>query len=423
MIKIGVDGACWYRSGRLAVHRRRGRPGDPRRGHRRGHWPFRSRFSRRSFCSSFAIPIVTTPPGLDSVMSPADGRVLVAGDAVPEAAPPAPGSRSAFFCRRWMSTSTAFRRRVGSRKCRYTPGKFLAGVPPRCGHDERAQRNLDRSRRPDGRVASDRRLSGATRRVSRRSRHRGARRRSVRRHEIWLANGRVSADERRDPRAGGRHGAGRGNGHRGATLTSGVRPWQTWTSRSCEGNLKTKRFDFLCSPKRDSRRRRHPLRLRRGVSLLPSLFTMGNMFCGYACIVYAMRGDFETAAPFIGIAVVLDMLDGRIARLTGTASDFGVELDSLADVISFGVAPAILVVCVGPSAAWPSRVRGRVSLRQRRGASAGAVQHPERRGHRQALLRRDAESARGRHRGVNGLRLPVRLARLSSRAAGSRDGA
>ena len=92
---------------------------------------------------------------------------------------------------------------------------------------------------------------------------------------------------------------------------------------------------------------RHPLRLRRGVSLLPSLFTMGNMFCGYACIVYAMRGDFETAAPFIGIAVVLDMLDGRIARLTGTASDFGVELDSLADVISFGVAPAILAFAWG----------------------------------------------------------------------------
>jgi CDP-diacylglycerol---serine O-phosphatidyltransferase len=99
---------------------------------------------------------------------------------------------------------------------------------------------------------------------------------------------------------------------------------------------------------------RHPLRLRRGVSLLPSLFTMGNMFCGYACIVYAMRGDFETAAPFIGIAVVLDMLDGRIARLTGTASDFGVELDSLADVISFGVAPAIL------SFAWGLQSLGRL---------------------------------------------------------------
>jgi len=78
------------------------------------------------------------------------------------------------------------------------------------------------------------------------------------------------------------------------------------------------------------------------VYLLPSLFTMGNMFCGYACVVYAMRGEYETAAPFIGLAILLDMLDGRIARLTGTASAFGVEFDSLADVISFGMAPAIL---------------------------------------------------------------------------------
>ena len=83
-------------------------------------------------------------------------------------------------------------------------------------------------------------------------------------------------------------------------------------------------------------------RFRRGVYLLPSLFTMGNMFCGYACIVYATRGEFETAAPFIGIAIVLDMLDGRIARLTGAASEFGVQFDSLADIISFGIAPAIL---------------------------------------------------------------------------------
>src|SRR6266436_6066340 len=64
------------------------------------------------------------------------------------------------------------------------------------------------------------------------------------------------------------------------------------------------------------------------------------MFCGYACVVYAMRGQYETAAPFIGFAIVLDILDGRIARLTGTASAFGVEFDSLADVISFGIAPA-----------------------------------------------------------------------------------
>ena len=82
--------------------------------------------------------------------------------------------------------------------------------------------------------------------------------------------------------------------------------------------------------------------LRRGVYLLPSLFTMANMFCGYCCLVYTMRGEFATAAPFIGLAVVLDMLDGRIARLTGSTSEFGVQFDSLADVISFGVAPAIL---------------------------------------------------------------------------------
>src|SRR6202140_4962182 len=98
--------------------------------------------------------------------------------------------------------------------------------------------------------------------------------------------------------------------------------------------------------RRTDAQRRPP---RRGVYLLPSLFTMGNMFCGYACVVYAMRGEYETAAPFIGFAFVLDMLDGRIARPTGTASAFGVEFDSLADVISFGIAPAILSVAWGLS--------------------------------------------------------------------------
>src|SRR3954449_2111564 len=88
-------------------------------------------------------------------------------------------------------------------------------------------------------------------------------------------------------------------------------------------------------------------RFRRGVYLLPSLLTMGNMFCGYACVVYSMRGEYETAAPFIGFAIILDMLDGRIARLTGTTSEFGVEFDSMADIISFGVAPAILVFSWG----------------------------------------------------------------------------
>jgi CDP-diacylglycerol--serine O-phosphatidyltransferase len=97
-------------------------------------------------------------------------------------------------------------------------------------------------------------------------------------------------------------------------------------------------------------------RFRRGVYLLPSLFTLGNMFCGYICIVYAMRGDYESAAPFIGVAVVLDMLDGRIARMTGSASAFGVEFDSLADVVSFGLAPAILAY------GWGLTPLGRVGL-------------------------------------------------------------
>jgi CDP-diacylglycerol--serine O-phosphatidyltransferase len=109
------------------------------------------------------------------------------------------------------------------------------------------------------------------------------------------------------------------------------------------------RLRFLRGRKDRPRRR-----LSRGVSILPSLFTLANMFCGYACIVYAMRGEYETAAPFIGFAIVLDMLDGRIARLTGTASDFGVEFDSLADVISFGIAPAIL------SFAWGLAPLGRL---------------------------------------------------------------
>lgn len=101
---------------------------------------------------------------------------------------------------------------------------------------------------------------------------------------------------------------------------------------------------------------RRALRVRRGVSLLPSLFTMGNLFCGYACIIYSLRGDFESAAPYIGISIVLDMLDGRIARLTGTSSEFGLQLDSLADAISFGVAPAIL------SYAWGLHPLGRLGM-------------------------------------------------------------
>ena len=89
-------------------------------------------------------------------------------------------------------------------------------------------------------------------------------------------------------------------------------------------------------------RRAAPARFRRGASLLPALFTTGNLFLGFWAIVRTVNGQYLEAAPLIGWAILLDMLDGRIARLTGTASEFGGELDSLADVISFGVAPALL---------------------------------------------------------------------------------
>ncbi len=85
-----------------------------------------------------------------------------------------------------------------------------------------------------------------------------------------------------------------------------------------------------------------PRHLRRGASILPSLFTIGNLFLGFWAIIKTLDGRFEEAAPLIGGAIVLDLLDGRIARLTGTTSEFGAQLDSLSDSISFGVAPSLL---------------------------------------------------------------------------------
>ena len=87
--------------------------------------------------------------------------------------------------------------------------------------------------------------------------------------------------------------------------------------------------------------------LRRGIYLLPSVLTVANLFCGYACIVYTIQGSYFTAAPFIGIAIALDILDGRIARMTGSSSEFGAEFDSLADIVSFGIAPSVLILSWG----------------------------------------------------------------------------
>ncbi len=98
--------------------------------------------------------------------------------------------------------------------------------------------------------------------------------------------------------------------------------------------------------RRDSDRPRG--RMRKGIYILPSLFTTANIAAGFYAIlqtVHGMAGEYwhlDFAAKAIGFAVLFDGLDGRIARMTNTASDFGRELDSLADVITFGVAPALL---------------------------------------------------------------------------------
>ncbi len=86
---------------------------------------------------------------------------------------------------------------------------------------------------------------------------------------------------------------------------------------------------------------------RRGIFLLPNLFTTGALFAGFYAIIAGMRGDFESAAIAIFFAMVFDGLDGRVARLTNTASKFGAEYDSLSDMVSFGVAPALVVYSWG----------------------------------------------------------------------------
>jgi CDP-diacylglycerol--serine O-phosphatidyltransferase len=82
---------------------------------------------------------------------------------------------------------------------------------------------------------------------------------------------------------------------------------------------------------------------RRGIYLLPNLFTTASLFSGFYAIVQAMNGHFETAAIAIFVAMVLDGLDGRIARLTHTQSEFGAQYDSLSDMVSFGAAPALVM--------------------------------------------------------------------------------
>ena len=97
------------------------------------------------------------------------------------------------------------------------------------------------------------------------------------------------------------------------------------------------------SPRMRRRKLLDPALRERSIYLLPNLFTSAALFAGFYAIVQAMNGRFEHAAVAIFIAMVLDGLDGRVARLTHTQSAFGAEYDSLSDMVSFGVAPALVI--------------------------------------------------------------------------------
>jgi CDP-diacylglycerol---serine O-phosphatidyltransferase len=91
-------------------------------------------------------------------------------------------------------------------------------------------------------------------------------------------------------------------------------------------------------------------RLRRGVYILPSIFTVANLLCGYYAVLATLEGQpaaFDNAARAIGFAIIFDALDGRVARAMHTNSEFGKEFDSLADIVSFGIAPAFLAYAWG----------------------------------------------------------------------------
>jgi CDP-diacylglycerol--serine O-phosphatidyltransferase len=95
-------------------------------------------------------------------------------------------------------------------------------------------------------------------------------------------------------------------------------------------------------------------RIRRGIYVLPNIFTSLNLFCGFYAVIASIDGKFLAAAIAIIIAGVFDNLDGKIARATGTTSKFGVEYDSLADLISFGIAPGLMIYL------WALKPLGRI---------------------------------------------------------------
>src|SRR6185503_9016127 len=96
--------------------------------------------------------------------------------------------------------------------------------------------------------------------------------------------------------------------------------------------------------------KRGNMRLRRGIYLLPSFLTVANLLCGFYAIMSSLKGsltDIDNGAKALGLAILFDSFDGFVARATGTSSEFGKQFDSLADIVSFGIAPAVLAFTWG----------------------------------------------------------------------------
>lgn len=115
--------------------------------------------------------------------------------------------------------------------------------------------------------------------------------------------------------------------------------------RKAKSNVKVPRWykHTLRHPHLDETQAVRPSLRRRGIYLLPNAFTTAGLFCGFFAIVMAMNLKFDQAAIAIFAAMILDAIDGRVARLTNTQSEFGAQYDSLADMVSFGAAPALVV--------------------------------------------------------------------------------
>lgn len=111
---------------------------------------------------------------------------------------------------------------------------------------------------------------------------------------------------------------------------------------------------MLLSKKRNKRGKQETRQVRRGIYILPNILTTANLFCGFYGIIAAINHDFRTAAIAILISCLFDILDGKVARFTGADSRFGLEYDSLADLVAFGLAPALLVYL------WALRPFGRL---------------------------------------------------------------